>query len=166
MSMRVTIALDELREALKPLVGLKLLGHISGPPSSKLPLDRLVGALAERRIGEEEYRGVRIVGVDLGGGVHLICHFNSEQPDDFCIALEAAEKGPWQRLVEAADKLSRRLNESYTLTLSALVHAIQGLITGEEEEIEVIEDEDQVIEELLTWLPEYVAVVEEGEAGE
>ncbi|NOZ88695.1 MAG: hypothetical protein GXO15_02075 [Crenarchaeota archaeon] len=158
MSMQVTVRLEEVREALEPLVGLKLRGHVGGPPSSRFPLDRLVEALRERWLGVEEYRGVRVLGVDLGGGVHLVCHFNREQPDDFCIGLEG--DNPWGRVVEAAERLSRRLNESFTLTLAAVVHALQGLILGEEEEVEAIEDVDQVIEELLTWLPEYVAVTE------
>ena len=158
MSMQVNVKLEDVREALQPLVGLKLRGHISGPPSSKLPLGKLVEALRDRWTGVEEYEGTRVLGVRLDENTYLVCHFGLEQPDDFCIALEGERA--WERLLEAADKLSRKMNESFTRTLAALVHALQGIITGEEEEIEEISDPDQVIEELLTWLPEYVAVTD------
>ncbi len=67
---------------------------------------------------------------------------------------------PWKRVTDAAAALSKLTRESYTLMLSAIAHAIQGIVSGEEEEVEEIEDPDQVIEELLTWLPEYIAITE------
>ncbi|ABM80612.1 hypothetical protein [Hyperthermus butylicus] len=159
MSMQVTVKYDEVREALQTLTGLKLRGNISGPPTSRLPLRRIVeDAMKPRIAAVEEYRGSRIVAVKIDDSLYLVCHFGLDQPDDFCIALEG--ENAWQRVAEAADKLSRKMNESYTLTLSAIIHALQGIITGEEEEVEEITDPDQVIEELLTWLPEYIAVVE------
>ncbi len=157
--MQITVRYDDVRKALEPLTGLKLRGQISGPPTSKLPLRTIVEkGLAERVRAVEEYRGSRIVAVEIGDGLWLICHFSSEQPDDFCIAVEGERA--WERVVEAADKLSRLTKETYTVILSAIVHALQGIITGEEEEVEEISDPDQIIEELLTWLPEYIAVTD------
>ena len=159
LSMQVTVKYDDVRGALEPLVGLKLKGNISGPPTSKLPLREIVERGLQGRIRySEEYRGSRIVAVEISDRLWLICHFSSEQPDDFCIAVEG-EKA-WDRILEAADKLSRFTKESYSVILSAIVHALQGIITGEEEEVEEISDPDQVIEELLTWLPEYIAVTD------
>ncbi len=159
MSMQVTVKYDDLYEALEPLRGLRLRGAISGPPTSKLPLRKIVEkGLSHLKVGEEEYRGTRVVALKLDDETYLVCHFGLEEPDDFCIALEG-EKA-WERVTEAANRLSKLTNESYTLTLAAIVHALQGIIHGEEEEVEEITDPDQVIEELLTWLPEYIAVTD------
>jgi len=159
VSMQITVKYDDVRKALEPLVGIKLRGNISGPPTSKLPLRRIVeDALKEHIQSIEEYRGSRIVAVRIADDLWLLCHFSTDQPDDFCLALEG--ENVWERVAEAANKLSRLTKESYTVILSAIVHALQGIITGEEEEVEEISDPDQVIEELLTWLPEYIAITE------
>ena len=160
MSMQVTVRYDDVYNALEPLRGIKLRGTISGPPTSKLPLDRIYERfLRQGELDREEYRGVRVTGVKVDDKLYLACHFKLEEgPDDFCIAIEADDA--WTRLTRAADQLSRLTNESYTLTLAALIHALQGIIHGEEEEIEEITDPDQVIEELLTWLPEYIAITD------
>lgn len=159
MSMQVSVKYDDVYNALEPLRGIKLRGSIQGPPLSKLPLREIVEkGLGHAVVNSEEYRGSRIVGVKITEKLYLACHFGTEEPDDFCVALEAEDA--WKRVADAADKLSRLMKESYTLTLSAILHALQGVISGEEEEVEEISDPDQVIEELLTWLPEYVAVTE------
>ncbi|BEP18547.1 hypothetical protein PYJP_18990 [Pyrofollis japonicus] len=159
MSMQVSVKYDDVYNALEPLRGLKLRGSISGPPSQKLPLRKIVeNGMKERIIATEEYRGSRIVAVKIDDETYLICHFGLEEPDDFCIAVEGKEA--WQHIVQAADKLSRLMKESYTLTLSAIIHALQGIISAEEGEVEEITDPDQVIEELLTWLPEYIAITD------
>ncbi len=158
MAMKVTVKYSDLYEALKPLTGLKLRGSIQGRPLSRFPLKELVNALYNRVIGEEKYREHEVVCIELNEKLHMICHFNIEEPDDFCIAIE--DENPWQKITEAALKVSKLTGESYTLTLSALVHAIQGLIASEEEAIEKIEDPDQVIEELITWLPDYITVID------
>ncbi|HID40919.1 MAG TPA: hypothetical protein EYP33_02055 [Pyrodictium sp.] len=159
MSMQISVKYDDVYYALETLRGIKLRGSIQGPPLSKLPLREIVEkGLGHAVLGLEEYRGSRIVGVKITDNLYLICHFGTEEPDDFCVVLEA--ENAWGRVIEAADKLSRLMKESYTLTLSAIIHALQGIISSEEGEIEEISDPDQVIEELLTWLPEYVAVTE------
>lgn len=158
MSMQVTVKYDDVYEALKPLTGIKLRGAIPGAPTSKLPLRKIVEALRERIVAEEEYRGTRIVAIKLDDETYMVCHFGLEEPDDFCIVIEG-EKA-WDRILQAADKLSRLTKESFTLTLAAIIHSLQGIIHGEEEEVEEIADPDQVIEELLTWLPEYIAVTD------
>jgi len=157
--MQVTVKYDDLYKALEPLRGIKLQGTISGPPTSRLPLRKIAEkGLAHLRVAEEEYRGVRIEAYRLDEKTYLVCHFGLEEPDDFCIAVEG--ENAWGRIAEAASAVSRLTNESYTLTLASIIHALQGIIHGEEEEIEEISDPDQVIEELLTWLPEYIAVTD------
>jgi len=157
--MQVSVRYDDVYNALEPLRGIKLRGSIQGPPLSKLPLHEIVEkGLGHAVVDSEEYRGSRVVGVRITEKLYLVCHFGTEEPDDFCVALEA--ENAWERIADAADKLSRLMKESYTLTLSAIVHALQGIISSEEEEVEEISDPDQVIEELLTWLPEYIAVTE------
>jgi len=158
LSMQVTVKYDDVYNALEPLRGIKLRGAIPGAPTSKLPLGKLVEALSDRIVAKEEYRDTRIVAVRLDDETYMVCHFGLEQPDDFCIVVEG--ENAWERIAEAASKLSKLTNESYTLTLSAIIHALQGIIHGEEEEVEEITDPDQVIEELLTWLPEYIAVTD------
>jgi len=157
--MQVSVKYDDVYNALEPLRGIKLRGSIQGPPLSKLPLREIVEkGLGHAIVDTEEYRGSRVVGVRITEKLYLACHFGTEEPDDFCVALEAEDA--WKRVSDTADKLSRLMKESYTLTLSAIIHALQGIISSEEEEVEEISDPEQVIEELLTWLPEYVAVTE------
>ncbi len=159
MSMQINVKYDDVYNALEPLRGIKLRGAIPGAPTSKLPLRKIVEkALGPHIVATEEYRGTRIVAAKIDDETYMVCHFGLEEPDDFCIVVEG-EKA-WDRIVEAADKLSRLMKESYTLTLAAIIHALQGIIHGEEEEIEEISDPDQVIEELLTWLPEYIAITD------
>ena len=157
--MRITVRYDDVYEALRPLQGIKLRGSVQGAPVSKFPLRELVEeALRERVIGVEEYRGVRVLAVKVRDRLQLLCNFGLEQPDDFCVAVEADDA--WKRVCDSAAKLSKLTGESYTLLISAIIHALQGIVSGEEEEIEEISDPDQVIEELLTWLPEYIAVTD------
>jgi hypothetical protein len=159
VSMQVTVKYDDVYKALEPLKGLRLKGAIPGAPTSKLPLRKIVEkALTNRVVATEEYRGTRIVAVKIDDETYMVCHFGLEEPDDFCIVVEG-EKA-WDRIAEAADRLSKLTKESYTLTLASIIHALQGIIHGEEEEVEEITDPDQVIEELLTWLPEYIAVTD------
>ncbi len=158
MSYQVTVKYQDVYRVLEPLRGLKLRGSIQGAPVSKFPLRLLVEALRDRVIGSEEYRDSRVTGIRLDQHTVLVCHFGLDQPDDFCIALEDGDA--WERLTRAAHELSKLTRESYTLTLAAIVHALQGIVSGEEEEVEAIEDPDQVIEELLTWLPEYISVTD------
>ncbi len=158
MSMQVEVRYDDIYEALKPLTGLRLSGSIQGRPISKFPLRELVEHLAHVRVGAEEYRSHRVEAFRVREDIDVVCHFGLEEPDDFCVAL-VGEK-PWERLTEAAGKISKLTNASYTLILSALIHAVQGIISSEEEEVEEITDPDQVLEELLVWLPEYIKVVE------
>ncbi|NPA05287.1 MAG: hypothetical protein GXO09_04265 [Crenarchaeota archaeon] len=158
MSMSVEVKYDDIYEALKPLVGIRLSGSIQGKPISKFPLRELAENLKHIRLALEEYRGHRIEAFRLKKDIDMACHFGLEEPDDFCIALVGEE--PWNKLVEAANKISKLTNASYTLILSAIIHAIQGIISSEEEEVEEITDPDQVLEELLVWLPEYIKVVE------
>lgn len=160
VSYRVTVSYEEVSRALSVLVGLRLRGSIQGPPLSKLPLRRIVeNAMREHIIGTEEYRDIVVMGVDAGGGLHLVCHFNrGDNPDDFCVALEG--DNPWKRVLDAAAKLSKATNASYTELLSGIVHALQGIVSGHEEEVEEITSSDEVLEEFLTWLPEYISVVD------
>ena len=159
MPVQVTIRYDDLYRALEPLRGIKLRGSVQGKPLSKFPLRELVEMLSNRYLGREEYRGHLVIGLRINdSNKYVICHFGLEEPDDFCIGLEG--ENVWERISQAANELSKLIGESYTLILSAIVHAIQGIISGEEEEVEEISDPDQVVEELLVWLPEYVQVVE------
>ncbi len=159
MSMRVTVRYNDVYKALEPLRGLKLLGVIPGPPTSRIPLAKIYESLIKSaEVGREEYRGTRITAARVDDETFIVCHFGLEEPDDFCVVV-GGEKA-WDRILEAADKLSRLTNESYTLTIAAILHSLQGIIHGEEGEVEEITDPDQVIEELLTWLPEYIAVVD------
>ncbi len=159
MSYNVTVSYGEVLDALKGLVGLRLQGSIYGPPTSKFPLRTVVeNAMKEHIIGVEEYQDVKIVGVGVEEGLHLLCHFNKSEPDDFCLAVRG--DNPWSRVVEAAARLSKATRASYTALLSAVLHALQGIVSGEEEGVEEITDPDQVIEELLTWLPEYISVTD------
>jgi hypothetical protein len=159
MSMQVTVKYSDVYRALEPLRGLKLRGSVHGPPTSRFPLRELVdNALSTSILGVEEYRSSRIVGVRITPVLHLLCHFGLEEPDDFCVAVEG--DNPWKRVTDAALQLSKLTRESYTVILSAIVHAIEGVVSAEEEEVEEISDPDQVIEELLTWLPEYITVVD------
>jgi len=159
MSIQVAIRYDDLYRILEPLRGIKLRGSIQGKPLSKFPLRELVEMLSEKHLGREEYRGHLVIGLRINtSNIYVVCHFGLEEPDDFCIGLEGDKV--WERISRVASKLSKLIGESYTLTLSAIVHAIQGIVSSEEEEIEEISDPDQIVEELLIWLPEYVQVVE------
>lgn len=159
MAVQVTIKYDDLYRILEPLRGIKLRGSIQGRPLSKFPLREFIEMLSDKYLGKEEYRGHVVVGLRIDAtSKYVICHFGLEEPDDFCIALEG--DNVWERISHVAGELSKLIGESYTLILSAIVHAIQGVISSEEEEIEEISDPDQIVEELLVWLPEYVQVVE------
>ena len=157
--MQVTVKYDDVYEALEPLKGIRLRGSINGPPTQRLPLREIIEkGMSDRVVASEEYRGSRIVAVKISDKLYLVCHFGLEEPDDFCIAIEG--ENAWDKIASVADKLSRLTRESYTPILSAIVHALQGIISAEEGEVEEITDPDQVIEELLTWLPEYIAITD------
>ncbi|RUM48066.1 MAG: hypothetical protein DSY37_00650 [Hyperthermus sp.] len=159
MSMQITVKYETVYQALKPLTGLKLRGSILGLPTSKLPLMKIYDRFFKQgEIGCEEYRGVRVCSVKIDDATVIVCHFGLEEPDDFCIVVEG--DNAWERIVNAANALSRAMNASYTLTLASLIHAIQGIIHGEEERVEEIQSPDQIIEELITWLPEYIAITD------
>ncbi len=159
MSMKITVKYDDVYKALEPLRGIKLRGSVQGAPISRFPLRDLIEyGLKDKIVGIEEYRDVRVVGVGIRDSLYLICNFGLEQPDDFCVAVEASNA--WERICNSAIGLSKLTGESYTLMLSAIVHALQGIVSAEEEEVEEISDPDQVIEELLTWLPEYIAITD------
>ncbi len=157
--MQVTVKYNDVYEALELLKGLRLRGSINGPPTQRLPLREIIEkGMGDKVVAAEEYRGSRIVAVRIGDKLYLVCHFGLEEPDDFCIAIEG--ENAWEKITSVADKLSRLTRESYTPILSAIVHALQGIISAEEGEVEEITDPDQVIEELLTWLPEYIAITD------
>lgn len=157
--MQVTVKYNDVYEALEPLRGLKLRGSINGPPTQRIPLRRIIETgMKDKIIASEEYRGSRIIAVRVDNNLYLVCHIGIEEPDDFCVVIEG--ENAWKRIMDAADKLSRLTRESYTPMLSAIVHALQGIISAEEGEVEEITDPDQVIEELLTWLPEYIALTD------
>ncbi len=158
MSSEIRAKYSDVYEALQPLTGLVLLGTINGPPTNRFPLRDLIMQLRDRFIEDTEYRGHRIVALKLDEKRVVVCHFGTEEPDDFCICVEG-EKA-WERIDEATKKLSKLFKESYTLMLQAIVHALQGMITAEEGAKERIENPDEVLNELLTWLPEYVAIEE------
>ncbi|AEM39320.1 hypothetical protein Pyrfu_1462 [Pyrolobus fumarii 1A] len=158
MSAEIRAKYDDVYKALEPLRGLNLLGTLNGPPTNRFPLRELVEKLSNEFIEDTEYRGHRIVVFPLANNRIVICHFGLEEADDFCICVEG--ENAWKRIHEATVKLSKLFKESYTLMLQAIVHALQGMITAEEGAKEKIEDPDEVIEELLTWLPEYVAIEE------
>ena len=158
MSSEIRAKYNDVYNALEPLRGLELRGTINGPPTNRFPLRELIMKLSKEFIEDTEYRGHRIVALPLDEKRVVICHFGTEEPDDFCICVEGEK--PWERIDEATKKLAKLFKESYTLMLQALVHALQGMITAEEGEKEKIEDPDEVLKELLTWLPEYVAIEE------
>jgi len=157
--MQVTVKYNDVYEALEPLKGLRLRGSINGPPTQRLPLREIIEeGIGDKVVAAEEYRGSRIVAARISDDLYLVCHFGLEEPDDFCIAIEG--ENAWEKIASVADKLSRLTRESYTPILSAIIHALQGIISAEEGEVEEITDPDQVIEELLTWLPEYIAITD------
>ncbi len=158
MSSAIRVKYDDVYEALKPLEGLELHGTINGPPTNRFPLRDLIEKLRNEFLEDTEYRGHRVVAFNIDEKRSVICHFGTEEPDDFCICV-AGDK-PWDKIKEVTLKLSKLFKESYTLMLQALVHALQGMITAEEGAKERIENPDEVLEELLTWLPEYVAIEE------
>jgi len=158
VSSEIRVKYDDVYNALEPLRGLRLLGTLNGPPTNKFPLQDLIMKLGSEFIEDVEYRGHRVVVLPLSGNRVVICHFGLEEPDDFCICVEGERA--WERINESASRLSKLFKESYTLMLQALVHALQGMITAEEGAKERVEDPDEVLEELLTWLPEYVAIEE------
>ncbi len=158
MSSEIRVKYDDVYAALEALQGLELHGTLNGPPTNRFPLRELIEKLGNEFIEDTEYRGHRIVVFRLDDKRVVICHFGLDEPDDFCICV-AGEK-PWERIHEATVKLSKLFKESYTLMLQALVHALQGMITAEEGAKERIENPDEVLNELLTWLPEYVAIEE------
>ncbi|HIC99133.1 MAG TPA: hypothetical protein EYP08_05730, partial [Pyrodictiaceae archaeon] len=143
MSIQATIRYDDLYRVLEPLCGIKLRGSVQGRPLSKFPLRELVEMLSNKYLGREEYRGHLVIGLRINDtNKYVICHFGLEEPDDFCIGLEG--ENVWERISRVANELSKLTGESYTLTLSAIVHALQGLISSEEEEIEEISNPDQI----------------------
>ncbi len=158
MSSEIRVKYDDVYNALEPLRGLKLLGTLNGPPTNKFPLHEFIEKLKNEFIEDTEYRGHRIIVLPLSANRIVVCHFGLEEPDDFCICVEG--ENAWQRINDSVAKLSKLFKESYTLMLQALIHALQGMITAEEGAKEEIRDPDEVLEELLTWLPEYVAIEE------
>ena len=158
MTFKITISYNDLYNTLKPLEGVKLHGGLSGPPSTRFPLRNLIELISREHLDVEEHRAIRITSIKLKENMYVICHFNLEEPDDFCICVEGLNV--WNTIKSIAFKLSKLSHVSYIELLSALIHAIYGVISAEEGEVEEIASADQIIEELLTWLPEYIAVTE------
>ncbi|MET1101767.1 MAG: hypothetical protein ABWW69_04740 [Pyrodictiaceae archaeon] len=159
MTYKIEVKYNDIYKALEVLEGIRLWGAIQGPPTTRIPLRKIVEkTMANNIIGREEYRGIAVVGVKVEEQLYLACHFKDEGEDDFCVIVEG--ENAWSRILKAAERIYKITKESYTLTLSIVLHAIQGLITGEEGEIEEISSADQIIEELLTWLPEYIVVTD------
>ncbi len=158
MSFQMTVKYDDVYKAVEELVGLKLHDTINGPPTSRFPLREFFENSVKNIVDVEEYENKKIIAVKVKENLYIVCHFNVQEPDDFCLAIEG-EKA-WEKVKEVATRLSKLTKVSYMTILSALVHALQGVISAEEGEIEEINTPDQVIEELLTWLPEYIAVTD------
>ncbi len=159
MTFSMNIRYNDLRQTLEPLIGLILKGAILGAPTSKFPLRDLVEKIENKYIVlADRYESVEIKAIKLEDKKYVLCYFNLEEPDDFCISIEREEA--IERIVDASKKLSKLANTSFSTMLIALIKALQGVIHREEGEIEVIEDPDTLIEELLTWLPNYISVVD------
>jgi len=156
--MKIAVKYNELYNVLKPLEGVRLCGCLSGPPTSKFPLRELLNYVKDEAKELETHKETIIMAVKLNNNKHIICHFNVNEPDDFCICMES--QNPWEQLRSIAFRLSKLTQVSYIELLSAITHALYGLITAEEEEVEEITSADQVIEELLTWLPQYLEIID------
>jgi hypothetical protein len=157
--MTISVKYTDVYNALSILSGVKLLGTISGPPTTRIPLREIYYKFIKPgEVGSEEYGGVEVRAAEVSPDTTIVCHFSSEEPDDFCVVLKGGNL--WQKLTDAANKLSKLTRESYTRMLAALVHSLQGLIHREEGELEEVRSPDDIIEELLTWLPEYVTLTD------
>lgn len=159
MTFTMSIKYSDLRRTLEPLVGLVLRGVILGAPTSKFPLRDLIEKIERKYIIlSDKYEKAEIKAIELENNKYVLCHFNPEEPDDFCISME--KEKAIEKIIDTSRSLSKLTNTSFSTMLIALIKSLQGAIHREEGEIEEIEDPDTLIEELLTWLPNYISVVD------
>lgn len=157
MSVQVRVEFKDIINALNPLKGLKVVGLLEGPPTRSFPLKEFVEELIRKGIVEVEgYRDITIAGFRAARDIWIIFHCKGgDIPDDFAIALKGADS--WNRLKNAAEKLSRITKLTFTHAFSAILHGVQVIYIDKGEATYII-DVEEVADETVNWLPEFFQV--------